>query len=200
MVDNRGWAVRFPYCAPDTASSRIGVGLTQSKDGAHPDGGKHAPARRVAWAGHPSTPPFVLRRLPGLGRDQRLNQREQFRNPYLRRRPHDVQVDRVVSVRDAVAHSDHSGPRYRRMPFPELHRDPSRCLARNLEPSYDGVLQLDASHEVFPRHAFNVGPHQPGRRGDVQNVRSDTIHRWSRPNREWRSDAGNSDCFRCLAG
>ena len=58
--------------------------------------------------------------------------------------------------------SSHSGPRYRRMPFPELHRDPSRCLARNLEPSHDRVLQLDVSHEVFTLHAFNAGPHQPG--------------------------------------
>ena len=193
--------MRYPYCASDTASSRIDVGLTQSKDGEHPEGGgKHAPARRVARAGYPSTPLFILRRLPGLGLDQRLNQREQFRDPFPRRRPHDVQVDRVVSVSDAVAHSDHSGPRDRRMPFPELHRDPSRCLARNLEPSHNGVLQLGVSHEVFTLHAFDAGPPQPGRRGDVQDVWSVTIHRWSRPNRGWRSGAGNSDCSRCLAG
>ena len=135
-----------------------------------------------------------------LGLDQRLNQCEQLRDPFPRRRPHDVQVDRVVSVNDAAAHPDHSGPRYRRMPFPELRRDPSRRLARNLEPSYDGVLQPDVSHEGFPRHTFDVGPHQPGGRCDVQDVRCVTIHGWSRPNRGWRSGAGSSDCFRCLAG
>ena len=72
--------MRYPYCAPDTASSRIDVGLTQSKkDGELLEGGgKHAPARLVVRAGYPSTPLFVLRRLAGLGRDQRLNQREQF--------------------------------------------------------------------------------------------------------------------------
>ena len=87
----------------------IDVGLTHSKDGEHPEGGgKHAPARRVARSGYPSTPLFVLRRLPGLGQDQRLNQREQFRDPFPRRRPRDVQVDHVVSVSDAVAYSDYS--------------------------------------------------------------------------------------------
>ena len=36
------------------------------------------------------------------------------------------------------------GPRYRRIPLPELHRNPLRCLTRNLEPSHDecgGVIK-----------------------------------------------------------
>ena len=56
------------------------------------------------------------------------------------------------------------GPRYRRIPLPELHRNPLRCLTRNLEPSHDGVLQLDVSHEVFPLHAFAAAVLRRGRR------------------------------------
>ena len=38
------------------------------------------------------------------------------------------------------------------MPFPELRRDPSRCLTRNLQPSHDGVLQHQTSVEFLTGH------------------------------------------------
>ena len=66
-----------------------------------------------------------------------------------------------------------------------------------LRSSEAAAIEILNEHPVI---AFDVGPYQPGRRGDVQNVWSVTIHRWSRQNRGWRSGAGNSDCFRCLAG